>query len=426
MRKICVIGLGYIGLPTASMFATHGYKVIGIDISTNIVETINKGASHIEEPGLNTLVKAAVLSKNLIARKKQEKADVFIICVPTPLDSNSKKANLEYVKSAVESIVPYLERGNLVILESTVTPGTTKNILVPILEQSDLKVGKDVFLAHCPERVLPGKVLKELVENDRIIGGFNAESAEQAKKLYQCFVAGEIYLTDATTAEMIKLMENTYRDVNIALSNEFSKIGEKLNINVWDAIRLANRHPRVNIHQPGPGVGGHCIPIDPWFIIEKAPENAQLIILSRKINEEMIQHVITITEGLIESIKGKTITIFGVAYKGNVDDIRETPAERLYELLLTMGGDIRLYDQHVQKFKYELQNLEKSVENSSCIIVMTDHDEFKNMDEKEIINIGNLMKSKNVVDTRNCLEHDLWNSTGFRVRILGNTAEQFD
>jgi len=426
MKKISVIGLGYIGLPTASMFATHGYKVIGVDVNTNVVETINKGASHIKEPGLNTLVKAAVLSKNFVATKKQEKADVFIICVPTPLDSISKKADLEYVKNAVESIVPYLERGNLVILESTVPPGTTKNILVPILELSNLRIGKDLYVAHCPERVLPGKVLRELVENDRIIGGVNTESAERAKKLYQCFVAGEIYLTDATTAEMIKLMENTYRDVNIALSNEFSKISEGLNINVWAAISLANKHPRVNIHQPGPGVGGHCIPIDPWFIIEKAPENAQLIMLARKINEEMIRHVIQITEGLVDSIKGKTVTIFGVAYKGNVDDIRETPAEGLYELLLNMGGDIRLYDPHVQEFKYKLRNREESVENSNCIIVLTDHDEFKNIDIKRIKGIGNLMESKNVVDTRNCLEHNIWESAGFRVRVLGNTAEQFD
>jgi len=426
MKKICVIGLGYIGLPTASMFATQGYKVIGVDINANVVETINKGASHIKEPGLSTLVKAAVLSKNLIAAKRPEKADVFIICVPTPFDNNSKNANLDYVKSAAESIVPYIEKGNLVILESTVPPGTTKNILAPILEKSNLKIGKDLRLAHCPERVLPGKVLRELVENDRIIGGFNTESAELAKKLYQCFVEGETYLTDATTAEMVKLMENTYRDVNIALANEFSKIFEKLNINVWDAIRLANKHPRVNIHQPGPGVGGHCIPIDPWFIVEKAPKNAQLIKLSRKINDEMIHHIIKITEELIGDIKGKRITIFGVAYKGNVGDIRETPSERLCELLLTMRCDIRLYDPLVKKFKYKLRNLEESVSNSNCIIVLTDHDDFKNLGIKRIEGIGNLMESKNVVDTRNCLDHNIWKSTGFRVRVLGKTMEEFD
>jgi len=426
MEKICVIGLGYIGLPTASMFATHGYKITGVDINSNIVETINKGASHIEESGLNTLVRAAVLSKNLIATKKPEKADVFIICVPTPLDRHSKKASLDYVKSAVESIVPYIEKGNLVILESTVPPRTTKNILVPILEKSNLKIGKDLYVAHCPERVLPGKVLRELVENDRIIGGVNTESAELAKKLYQCFVVGKIYLTDATTAEMVKLMENTYRDANIALANEFSKISGELNINVWDAIRLANMHPRVNIHQPGPGVGGHCIPIDPWFIVEKAPEYAQLIMLSRKINDEMILHVIKITEDLIGNIKGKAITIFGVAYKGNVEDARETPAERLYELLLAMECDTRLHDPFVQKFKYRLRNLEDSVVNSNCIIVLTAHSDFKNLSIKRIKGIGDLMKSKNVIDTRNCLDHNIWKSAGFRVRILGNTMEGFN
>ena len=224
-----------------------------------------------------------MLSKNLSASEKPSKADAFIICVPTPLDTTICKSNLDYVRSASESIVPYLEPGSLVILESTSPPGTVENIMVPILERSGLKTGYDLFVAHCPERVLPGKILEELVENDRIIGGINEESAKRAEGLYKSFVSGNIYMTDSTTAEMCKLMENTYRDVNIALANELAIISEKLGINVWEAIELANKHPRVNLHSPGPGVGGHCIPIDPWFIAEAAPDDAELIKLSTSV-----------------------------------------------------------------------------------------------------------------------------------------------
>lgn len=421
VETICVIGLGYIGLPTASMFATHGYSVIGVDVNENIIDKINNGSSHIEEPGLNTLVRAAVLSKNLSASNTPLEADVFIICVPTPLNTVTCTSDLDYVRNAAESITPYLKSGSLVILESTSPPGTVEDVVVPILEGSGLKAGSDLFVAHCPERVLPGRILEELVENDRIIGGINKESAKRAEELYKSFVSGKIYLTDSTTAEMCKLMENTYRDVNIALANELAMISEGLGINVWEAIELANKHPRVNLHSPGPGVGGHCIPIDPWFIAEAAPDDAELIKLSRHINDGMVEYILHMVEGMIGNIGA--VSVFGVAYKGNVDDARESPALRLTELLFTAGYDVRVHDPHVQRFKYELQDIDASTADSDCIILMSDHDEFKEVTADAIEGIANEMRQKNLIDTRNCLNHELWKSAGFNVKILGNAKK---
>ena len=421
VETICVIGLGYIGLPTASIFATHGYKVNGVDVNENILNLVNNGESHIEEPGLNTLVRAAVLSKNLSASTKPSKADAFIICVPTPLNAVTCTSNLDYVRTAAESITPYLKYGSLVILESTSPPGTVKNVLIPILEKSGLKAGTDLFVAHCPERVLPGKILKELVENDRIIGGINEESAKRVKELYQSFVSGNIYLTDSTTAEMCKLMENTYRDVNIALANELVIISERLGINVWEAIELANKHPRVNLHSPGPGVGGHCIPIDPWFIAEAAPDDAELIKLSRRINDGMVEFVIHMLKGMI----GDTgvVSIFGAAYKGNVDDARESPTVHLVELLCRAEYEVKVCDPHVQRFKYELQDIDSSIANSDCIILMADHNEFTDNTIDIIEGMARKMRQQNLIDTRNCLNHELWKSAGFNVKVLGNTKK---
>lgn len=416
-KTICVIGLGYIGLPTASMFATHGYKVIGVDVDDSIINKVNNGHPHIEEPGLKTLVQAAVLSKNFTASNEPCDADVFIICVPTPLDIASCTSNLNHVRAAASSITSHLKVGSLVILESTSPPGTVNNVLVPILEKSGLKAGIDIHVAHCPERVLPGQILEELVENDRIIGGVNEESARRAEELYQSFVSGNIYLTNATTAEMCKLMENTYRDVNIALANELAKISEILDINVWEAIDLANKHPRVNIHQPGPGVGGHCIPIDPWFIAEVAPDDADLIKLSRRINDGMVEYLADKIRDMIGA--NGIVTIFGVAYKGNVDDARESPSLRLAGLLVERGYHIKVYDPHVHEFKYELQELFDSVQESDCLVVMVDHNEFKNMSSENIQMIGERMMNKNLIDTRNCLNLNFWTSAGFEVKVLG-------
>ena len=267
--KISIVGIGYIGLPTAVMFARKGHQVVGMDLNPKAVEALNQGRIIIEEPYLDEAVSEAVKSGNLRASGRVEPADVYIVCVPTPILPD-RNADMRAVKAATESLLPLLKKGDTVILESTSPPGTTRDLMAPILAKSGLDPMTDLNVAYCPERVLPGRILIEMKENNRVVGGLTAAAAEKVRDLYKCFVSGEIYLTDATTAEMTKLMENTYRDVNIALANELAKICEKMGINAWDVIGMANRHPRVNLHQPGPGVGGHCIAVDPWFIVGEA------------------------------------------------------------------------------------------------------------------------------------------------------------
>jgi len=415
MKRVCVLGLGYIGLPTAAMLATHGFTVIGVDVNHDVVGIINNGGIHIEEPGLRTLVQAAVKSGNLKATSKPSEADAFIIAVPTPL--RDRKADLRYVESAAESIVPVLKKGNLVILESTVPPKTTEELGGPILEHSGLKAGQDFYLAHCPERVLPGNILKEIIENDRIIGGINPESAVKAKELYGEFVAGEIYLTDASTAELAKVMENTYRDVNIALANELSRVCQELALDVGEVIELANKHPRVNLLRPGPGVGGHCLAIDPWFVVEKAPQIAKLIRLSREINDSQPQVVVNIIEEMVKGISKPKVTVLGVAYKGNVDDSRESPAIAIIEMFQERGYDLGIYDLHVKRFKYEISGLEEAFTGSNCAVLVTDHDEFKCLAPEKL---GALMRTKQILDTRRCLDLERWKAAGFEVRLLGS------
>jgi len=322
MKKICVMGLGYIGLPTASLFAAHGHEVLGVDVVDSVVETINAGKIHLEEPGLYTLASAAVGSGNLRASKTPEKSDVFMICVPTPL-TEKKSADMSFVEQAAVSILDFLKKGDLVILESTSPPGTTRDLIAPLISGKGFKVGEDVFLSHCPERVLPGRILKELIENPRIIGGYNEKSAEVTHELYRGIVEGPIFLTDCTTAELAKVMENTYRDVNIALANELGHICESLGVSAWEVIELANRHPRVNLHLPGPGVGGHCISVDPWFIVEKFPEKSDLIHLARITNDAQPEKVVEKVHEIFKNFDRKpSVALFGVSYKGDVDDIR--------------------------------------------------------------------------------------------------------
>jgi len=295
-NKICVIGLGYIGLPTASMFAASGIKVIGVDVNQEIIRTLSVGGLHIHEPGLKTIVDQAFSSGNMSVSLQPEEADAFIIAVPTPFYDN-KKADMRFVTAATESILPYLRKGNLVILESTSPPQTTNELVKPILEKTGLSAGTDFLLCYSPERVLPGQILKELVENTRVIGGIKSQSAEAGRDLYRIFVKGEIILTDTTTAEMVKLMENTYRDVNIAIANEFSRLADCFGVNVWEAIEIANLHPRVKILNPGPGVGGHCISVDPWFFVETAPDLAQLIAMARRVNDSQPEFVVSLVNG---------------------------------------------------------------------------------------------------------------------------------
>ena len=316
--KISVLGMGYIGLPTALMLARSGHDVFGVDIKEKVVDGLKNGILPFAENGLKELYQDA--RSNFKSSMELESSDVYIVCVPTPLDTEMKMADLTYVKKAVTNISKVLEDGQLVILESTVPPGTSRNFIMKLLSKRDIE---RIHFAHCPERAIPGKTLDELVENDRIIGGIDEESLKRTKEVYRSFVKGEIYLTDITSSELIKLMENTYRDINIALANEFAQIGEEFGIDIWEAIGLANKHPRVNILNPGPGVGGHCIAVDPWFMVEKS-SHSKIISLAREINDFMPIHVIKLAKELISHTKDPIITLLGVAYKGNVDDPRET------------------------------------------------------------------------------------------------------
>lgn len=416
MKSVCVIGLGYIGLPTASILASNGFKVYGVDISPEVVEIINNGNIHIEEPGLKTLVKAAINSGNLKAYNTPQEADVFIIAVPTPVNDD-KKADLSYIERAAYSIVDKLKPGNLVILESTSPPGTTKDFLIPILEESNLKIGEELFVVYCPERVLPGKIIKELIQNKRIIGGINEKSAQMAKMLYSSFVEGEMYLTDTTTAEMVKIMENTYRDVNIALANELAKISHDIGVNAWKVAQLANLHPRVNIHSPSPGVGGHCISVDPWFIVEKVPLLAKLINESRDINDSMPEFTYKLMLEQVRGISNPKITLLGVTYKADVDDVRESPAVKIIEMICDNPDlSLSIYDPHVKYFDYELSGFEEAFKDSDCILLTVNHAEFKYIDPAKI---ADLMRNRIIIDTRNTLDRENWEKFGFKYVLLG-------
>ncbi len=414
--KLCVMGLGYIGLPTAVMFAQHGLEVHGVDINEDVINNLNKRILHIEEPGLESRFNSALNSGNLTVSTLPTEADVFIIAVPTPI-TNEKKADLSYVASAAKAIVPFLKKDNLIILESTVPPKTTDDVLVPILSKSGYKIGTDLLVSHSPERVLPGRLFEELIENDRIVGGINEESCLKTVFLYKKFVKGNIYMTDASTAEMVKLIENTYRDVNIALANELASIGEQLNINIWDAIKLANYHPRVNIHSPGPGVGGHCIAVDPWFVIEKAPSLSKLIHLARTINEETPYRIVNLIEEIVKGIEDPTITLCGIAYKGNIDDVRESPSLVIISELKKKGYRLKLHDPLVKKnFPNKYTNFEEAVDQTDCLVFLTNHDCYMKIN---LIEFKDKFNHKNVLDTACMLNHDLLKSEGFNSFLVG-------
>ena len=417
--KITVIGLGYIGLPTAAMFAKSGMNVIGYDINPKVIEALNQGRIIIEEPGLGPLVKEVVSAGKLKGDTKINESDAFIISVPTPINED-KTANMEYVKVAAESIVKYLKNGDVVVLESTSPPGTIDDVLLPILSKSGLNIGEDLFVAYSPERVLPGKIIQELEENDRVIGGINEKSAEKVKEIYSAFVKGHIYTTDSKTAEMCKLMENTYRDVNIALANELAITCEELGINAWEVIELSNKHPRVNIHQPGPGVGGHCLAVDPWFIVEKQ-KNGEIIEKSREINDNMPTHVFDTLKNILKDENSK-IAILGITYKPNIDDTRESPILKLADIILKNSNyKLRLHDPYVLKentrFKdYMVNSVEEAAENADILILGVNHREYENLDFKKL---SKLMKTKHIYDTRNSLDEKTLKELGFKVTLLG-------
>lgn len=405
-KKICVIGLGYIGLPTSAVFAQAGCEVLGIDVNEKIVNKINEGRIHIEENGLQEVVQNVVESGLLKASTTPQEADVFIIAVPTPIHKDLT-ANIDYVISATTSILPVLKKGNVVIVESTIPPRTISDHVAPILIEAGWDLQNNLFLAHCPERVLPGKILDELVNNTRIVGGYSEQAASKAAEVYKIIVKGEIIETEAITAEMSKLMENTYRDVNIALANELVKISQKLGVNAHNVIELANKHPRVNIHLPGPGVGGHCLAVDPYFIVEKAKEEALMIKLARDINTSMPEYVVNQVNLLVSEIERPRIAVFGLAYKGNIDDFRESPALEIYEMLKRNKRlEIMVHDPHIEpeNIGEKMLTFEEAIENTDLILILTDHDEFKTMD---LTKLSLKMRHPVVFDTKNCLKSDI-------------------
>ncbi len=418
-NKICVLGLGYIGLPTASTFATHGVQVVGVDVNQRVVEVLRNGEIHIHEPGLRTLVQAAFHSENLRVSDRPEPADAFIIAVPTPITSD-KQADMQYVVAATESIVPHLQAGNLVMLESTSPPRTTVDLLAPILERSGLKAGEDFFLAYSPERVLPGRILQELIENARVIGGINHISAEAGRDLYSLFVRGEILLEDATTAEMVKLMENTYRDTNIALANEFSRLGLHYGVDIWRAIEIANLHPRVNILKPGPGVGGHCVSVDPWFLVEGAPELTPLIRQAREVNDAQPGNVVALVEETLGDLKGRRITALGLSYKPDVDDLRESPAIEIVLSLVEKGADILFYDPFALGAEIEgareAPSLKEAFKDSEGILLLVGHKIFHDLDPKWV---AGFIKAKVAIDACGAWDRQVWRDAGFQIGVLG-------
>ncbi|ACB66163.1 UDP-N-acetyl-D-mannosamine dehydrogenase [Burkholderia ambifaria] len=409
---ISVIGLGYIGLPTAAAFAARRKSVVGVDVNRATVDTINRGEVHIVEPELDMLVRAAVTQGHLRATDTVEPADAFLIAVPTPFAAGHKP-DLTYVEAASRAIGPVLKKGDLIVLESTSPVGTTEKIAAwlaamrPDLtfpqqagEQSDIRI------AHCPERVLPGHVIRELVENDRVIGGMTRRCSELAAELYRVFVRGECVLTDARTAEMCKLTENSFRDVNIAFANELSVICESLDINVWELIRLSNRHPRVDILQPGPGVGGHCIAVDPWFIVDSAPEHARLIRTARTVNDDKPNYVLDRIEHVAKRFREPVIACLGLAFKADIDDLRESPAVGIVrELANREVGQVIAVEPNIRQLPASLEGrvmlgeIADALARADIVVILVDHRQFKRIDPMKL-------HTKIVIDTRGLLARE--------------------
>lgn len=416
-KQICVVGLGYIGLPTAIMFANHGVRVHGVDVNERAVKMIANKQLHIEENGLQERLNRAIDEELFTVSTEPIEADTYILAVPSPIDEN-RKANFDYIRSAAESIVPYLKEGALVILESTVPPKTVEHVLLPVLEKANLTIGEQLFVSHSPERVIPGKIFEELVANDRIVGGINQQSAQMTKELYEVFVKGQIHLTDATTAELVKVMENTYRDINIAFANELAKIGEALDVDIWEAIKFANFHPRVNIHTPGPGVGGHCIAVDPWFLVELVPEQSQLIHLARQTNDSMPKYVAEKISSLLKGKEKTNVAVLGLSFKGDVDDLRESPALKVIDELEALRFHVTSFDPHITEQKHATQKmtLEEAVEGAHLVVIVTDHTQFKSLDPAKL---KDLMAQPVLFDTKNMIDLDEWTEAGFEAHKLG-------
>lgn len=396
MKNICVFGLGYIGLPTAAMFAHHGANVIGVDVNQHAVDTINQGKIHIVEPGLEAIVKKAVDKGNLKASLTPEHSDAYLIAVPTPFKGDDHTPDLSYIEAVSKALAPLLEKGDVVILESTSPVGATEQMVewlaaarpdltFPDYYQPDHEA--DIYVAYCPERVLPGKVVEELISNDRIIGGMTKESTKKAQEVYRIFVEGDLLATNSRTAEMAKLTENASRDVSIAFANELSIISDKLDINVWELIELANHHPRVNILQPGAGVGGHCIAVDPWFIVNQNPDEAKIIRAAREINDNKPNWVIKKINAEVDKLKEQgitrpTVALLGLAFKPNIDDLRESPAVYIArEMLDTDSAEVLLVEPNIDKLPKTLESgklvsLSEAIDKADVIAILVAHDDF--------------------------------------------------
>lgn len=381
-KVISVIGLGYIGLPTAALLASEGYSVLGTDISQHAVDTINQGKIHIVEPDLDAFVLSAVTAGRLKASTSPQAGDVYMICVPTPFHEGGAipQPNIDFVLAATRSIATFLKPGDLVILESTSPVGTTEQMQA-VLSEAGVKV-EDVHIAYCPERVLPGKIMTELVENDRVVGGMTPAATKAAADFYRTFVRGEVLETEAKTAEMCKLAENSFRDVNIAFANELSLICDREGINVWNLIQLANRHPRVNILQPGAGVGGHCIAVDPWFIVARDVENAKLIRTAREVNNHKTDWVIDKIKIAAADAKGKTgrkptIACLGLAFKPDIDDLRESPALHVALALKSQGYDVIAVEPNIESHdSFTVVELEQALESADVFTILVKHRQF--------------------------------------------------
>lgn len=405
-NKVCVIGLGYIGLPTAAVFASRKVKVLGVDINQQAVDTINQGKIHIVEPELDILVHSVVKDGYLKAATLPDEADAFIIAVPTPFKGNDHEPNLDYIRAASKSVAKVLKKGNLVILESTSPVGATEQMAKWLAdERPDLtfphQIGEesDIKIAHCPERVLPGQVIRELVENDRIIGGMTQQCTEQAANLYKIFVQGECIKTNARTAEMTKLTENSFRDVNIAFANELSILCDKLDINVWELIKLANRHPRVNILQPGCGVGGHCIAVDPWFIVHQNPNEAKMIKTAREVNDDKSNFVIQKIKERVKDMSQPKIACLGLAFKPDIDDLRESPAlDIVVKLASEYDNQILAVEPNISQLPPKLQHkaniklvsLDQVLEEADVVVVLVKHREFIGVQSDKLIDFVNI------------------------------------
>ncbi|MBB6624111.1 nucleotide sugar dehydrogenase [Clostridium gasigenes] len=401
MGKLNIIGLGYIGLPTALMFASNGIEVVGIDLNTKLVSTLNEGKLTFQEDGLEEVFKNG-LDKGIKFSNEYEKTNRYIITVPTPYMSDTKKIDASYVIAATKQVMEVCDKGTILVIESTIAPGTVDKFVRPIIEEKGFKIGEDIHLVHAPERIIPGNMVYELEHNSRTIGADSKEVGEEVKSWYDSFCKGEIVVTDIKTAEMSKVVENTFRDINIAFANELAKMCHKEGMDVYELIRISNKHPRVNILQPGPGVGGHCISVDPWFLVGDYPDIVNVVLGAREVNDAMPQYVF---ERIHEIMKANNVKdyskvgLYGITYKENVDDMRESPTLQLLSIFNKYNIDtVKMYDPCVKekKFENQIMNLDEFLAGTEIVVVLVAHDEIKEKQE--------LLNSKVVYDTRNIIK----------------------